>query len=257
MKIILNWLAFIGVITMNALANILPINGLNTGQVSGFYPNAFVPAGFTFSIWGIIYLMLLNYTIAYTYYKLKPIQFEQVNKYLDRINNFYLGTCILNMAWIIAWHYLQIEISVLIMLLFLSTLILLFLKSKTMMSQLTITQRLLLHTPFMVYFGWISVATIANITALLVAYQWNGFGLNEMYWSVIMIFIAFVLGIVMLKNHQNEGFAIVLVWAFFGIQMKQGRMYPVIQSMTTIAIGYLLLMTFISFVKRYKQHKIA
>jgi benzodiazapine receptor len=257
MKIILNWLCFIGVIMVNALANILPINGLNTGQVSSFYPNAFVPAGFTFAIWGIIYLMLLSYTIAFTFYTFKQDQYKKAYAFIEQVNPNFLMTCVLNMAWIFAWHYLQIELSVVIMLFFLSTLIHLFLKSKTTVGSLNTTQRLLLYTPFMVYMGWISVATIANITALFVAYHWSGFGLSEMYWSAIMIFIALLLALVMIKKYQVVSFALVVAWAFWGIHAKQGGTYAFIESITTISIGYLLLMTFISFIKGFKKNKIA
>ena len=257
MKIMFTWVLFIGVIAVNALANILPINGMNTGQVSGFYPNAFVPAGFTFSIWGVIYCMLLSYTIAFTYFTIKRSQYEKVFAFIERINPYFLTTCVLNMAWIIAWHYLQIELSVLIMLLFLITLIQLFLKSRTGIYDLTKTQRLLLDTPFMVYLGWISVATIANSTALLVSYQFNGFGLAPMYWSVIMILIALILSAVMLKKYQVGSFALVVAWAFWGIRARQGSDYPLIQSITTIGIAYLLVMTVITFTKNYNKSKIA
>lgn len=253
MKIIINWLLFISMIAVNAMANILPINGYNTGQVSAFYPNAFVPAGFTFSIWGIIYLMLLNYTIAYTYYKLKPAQFEQVNKYLDRINNFYLGTCILNMAWIIAWHYLQIEISFLIMLLFLYSLIQLFLKSLSLSPALNKTQRFLLLSPFLVYLGWISVATIANATALLVAYNWSAFGIGVAYWSAFMILIAAVLGLVFLKKYNSYEYPMVIAWALWGIHSSQGPIYPFVDSVATVGSFYLLILALILVYKDLKN----
>ena len=183
MKIIITWLLFVGVIAVNALANILPINGYNTGQISAFYPNAFVPAGFTFSIWGVIYLLLLAYTIGYTYYSIQRQAYPKAFRFIEHVNTYFLLTCIFNMAWIVAWHYLQIELSVLIMLLFLSTLIQLFLKTKTMALDLSLTQRFILQTPFIVYLGWISVATIANITALLVAYKWTALNIAPVYWS--------------------------------------------------------------------------
>ena len=257
MKIILTWVLFIGVIAVNALANILPINGMNTGQVSGFYPNAFVPAGFTFSIWGVIYCMLLSYTITFTYYTLKRDLNEKVYAFIERLNPYFLTTCVLNMGWIIAWHYLQIELSVVIMLLFLITLIQLFLKCRTGSIDLTSIQRLLLYTPFMVYLGWISVATIANITALLVSYKFTGFGLIPMYWSAIMILIALLLSLVMVKKYHVVTFALVVAWAFWGIRAKQGQEYPLIQSITTVSVLYLLVMIAITFTKRDSKNKLA
>ena len=250
MKIIITWLLFVGVIAVNALANILPINGYNTGQISAFYPNAFVPAGFTFSIWGVIYLLLLSYTIGFTYYSIKGQQHPKAFIFIERINTYFLLTCIFNMSWIIAWHYLQIELSVLIMLLFLITLIQLFLKSNTIARDLTLTQRFILQTPFIVYLGWISVATIANTTALLVAYKWTALCIAPVYWSASMILIALLLAVLMLKKFKAVPFALVVTWALWGIKASQGSVYPLIQSITTVSVACLFVMIAITLIKR-------
>jgi hypothetical protein len=250
MKVIITWLLFVGVIAVNALANILPINGYNTGQVSAFYPNTFVPAGFTFSIWGVIYLLLFSYTIGFTYYTLKQEQFPKAFAFIERIHIYFLLTCVFNMSWILAWHYLQIELSVLIMLLFLITLIQLFLKSTTMANALTTTQKFILQTPFIVYLGWISVATIANFTALLVAYKWIPLSIAPAYWSAAMILIAILLAVLMLKKFQAIAFALVVAWALWGIKANQGSVYPLIQSITTVSIACLFVMIAITLIKR-------
>jgi hypothetical protein len=247
MKIIGTWVLFLGVIAVNALANILPINGYNTGQISAFYPNAFVPAGFTFSIWGVIYLLLLSYTIGYTYYTLKQEQYPKAFALIERINIYFLLTCVFNMSWIVAWHYLQIELSVVIMLLFLSTLIQLFLKSSTMVHELTTTQKFILQIPFIVYLGWISVATIANITALLVAYKWNGFGMPPVYWSVLMILIAILLAVLMLKKFNAIPFALVVAWALWGIYNAQGPAAPILANLTSVGIKILCIASLLTF----------
>lgn len=257
MKIILNWFCFIGVIAVNALANILPINGLNTGQVSGFYPNAFVPAGFTFSIWGIIYLMLLFYNIAFTFYTIKQAQYKKAYSFIELVNGQFLITCVLNMAWILAWHYLQIELSVLIMLLFLGTLLHLFLKSQPYQSELTRAQIFLLHTPFMVYLGWISVATISNVTALLVAYHWNGLGISPTYWSSLMIIIAVLLAWYMLDRFKTIAFTLVMAWALLGIYKAQGPEAPILATLTVAGIGFLISASLFTYFKRDTKNKIA
>ncbi len=253
MKIIITWLLFVGVIAVNALANILPINGYNTGQISAFYPNAFVPAGFTFSIWGVIYLLLLSYTIGYTYYTIKQQQFPKAFAFIERIHIYFLLTCVFNMAWIVAWHYLQIEISVLIMLLFLSTLIQLFLKSTTMANALTSTQKFILQTPFIVYLGWISVATIANITALLVAYQWTAFGIAPVYWSAAMILIAIILAVLMVKKFKVVEFTLVVAWALWGIYNAQGPAAPILARITAGGIGLLMTASLFTFINNRKD----
>ena len=256
MKIIITWLLFVGVIAVNALANILPINGYNTGQISAFYPNAFVPAGFTFSIWGVIYLLLLSYTIGFTYYTLKRQAYPKSYKFIEQINPYFLWTCVFNMAWIVAWHYLQIELSVVIMLLFLITLIQLFLKSNMMANDLNLTQRFILQTPFIVYLGWISVATIANITALLVAYKWTAFSIAPIYWSALMIFIALLLAVLMLNKFKAVPFALVVAWALWGIYNAQGPAMPLLAKVTAVGIGILITMVLFTCIQQFRESKL-
>jgi hypothetical protein len=257
MKIIITWLLFVGVIAVNALANILPINGYNTGQISAFYPNAFVPAGFTFSIWGVIYLLLLSYTIGYTYFSLKRQAYPKAYRFIEHVNTYFLLTCVFNMAWIVAWHYLQIELSVLIMLLFLSTLIQLFLKTKSMAHDLNLIQRFILQTPFIVYLGWISVATIANITALLVAYKWTALSIAPVYWSAAMILIAIVLAAVMLIKFKAVPFALVVAWALWGIYNAQGPAAPILARLTAIGIGVLVSAVLFRFIQQFRESRVA
>lgn len=257
MKIIITWLLFVGVIAVNALANILPINGYNTGQISAFYPNAFVPAGFTFSIWGVIYLLLLAYTIGLTYYSIQRQQHPKAFMFIERINTYFLLTCVFNMAWIVAWHYLQIELSVLIMLLFLSTLIQLFLKTRTLVLDLSLTQKFILQTPFIVYLGWISVATIANITALLVAYKWTAWSIAPAYWSAAMILIAIVLAVLMLRKFKVVEFALVVAWALWGIYNAQGPAAPILAKLTAGGIGILITAILFSLIYKPRKNKMA
>jgi hypothetical protein len=256
MKIIITWLLFVGVIAVNALANILPINGYNTGQISAFYPNAFVPAGFTFSIWGVIYLLLLSYSIGFTYYTLKQEQYPKAFAFIERINIYFLLTCVFNMSWIVAWHYLQIELSVLIMLLFLITLIQLFLKTITMARDLTLTQRFILQTPFIVYLGWISVATIANTTALLVAYKWTALCIAPVYWSAAMILIAIILAVFMLLKFKAVPFALVVAWALWGIYHAQGLAAPILATLTSGGLGLLIVASLFTFINYNLKTKI-
>jgi len=257
MKIMFTWVLFLGVIAVNALANILPINGYNTGQISAFYPNTFVPAGFTFSIWGVIYLLLLSYTIGYTYYTLKQKRYPKAFALIERINFYFLLTCLFNMAWILAWHYLQIELSVVIMLLFLITLIQLFLKTSTMVHDLTLAQKFILQTPFIVYLGWISVATIANITALLVAYKWTAFSIAPVYWSAAMILIAILLAVLILKKFKTVSFALVVAWALWGIYNAQGPAVPILARLTAVGIGVLISAVLFRFIQQLRESRMA
>jgi uncharacterized membrane-anchored protein YitT (DUF2179 family) len=196
---------------------------------------------------------LFSYSIGYTYYTLKQQQFPKAFAFIERINHYFLWTCVFNMSWILAWHYLQIELSVVIMLLFLITLIQLFLKSTTMANALTTTQKFILQTPFIVYLGWISVATIANITALLVSYKWIALSIAPVYWSAAMILIAILLAVLMLKKFQAIAFALVVAWALWGIYNAQGPAAPILARITAGGIGLLMTASLFTFINNRKD----
>jgi hypothetical protein len=217
---------------VNALANILPINGYNTGQISGFYPNYFVPAGFTFGIWSVIYLLLITYTIAFTYYYPKKERYPAIYSYLDNIHPYYWATCIFNAGWILAWHYLQMFLSVALMLLFLFALIKIFLSGIPFYKTMSRSQRIILHAPFVVYFGWISVATIANITAMLVHLNWGGGGIGGIQWSILLIIIATALAVFISLRYRVISYELVVAWALWGIYKGQGPNDALLEKIT-------------------------
>ena len=226
---ILNWLALLIMLSVNALANILPINGYNTGQVSAFYPNLFVPDGFTFSIWSVIYFLLIGFVVISTkwlWYKADAVPAQLAGK----ISPLFIISCLLNAGWIFTWHYLQVAASVIFMLLFLGTLINIYLQLQQFRTFLSPLEKFFLYTPFVVYLGWISVATIANITALLVQYKYEGSPLSAAGWSITMILIASLLGMIFIWKRSDWAYALVIVWALLGIYRGQGTQTP--------AIGY-------------------
>jgi translocator protein len=224
-----NWLALILMLMVNTLANTLPINGYNTGQVSAFYPNLFVPDGVTFIIWSVIYLLLIGFVVISTKWLWhKPDQ--DPGKLAITISPLFILTCLLNAGWILVWHYLQVFVSVIVMFLFLGMLIYIYLQLQPFRTGLSPVQKLFLYTPFVVYLGWISVATIANFTALLVQLKWTGAPFTEAIWSIIMIIIAFVLGMIFIWKRSERAYALVIAWALLGIYRGQSTQTP--------AIGY-------------------
>jgi hypothetical protein len=217
---LLNVAGFCMVLAVNALANILPINGYNTGQVSGFYPNFFVPAGFTFGIWGIIYFLLIGFVFCSLFAAFGKFN-EAAKAAINKAGPYFLVTCLLNAGWIVAWHYLYLGLSLVIMFAFLVTLILLFISIQRFKNEMPFIYRLWVYHPFLVYLGWISVATIANVTALFVGIGWQGEPFFPQFWSITMILIALVLGIFMVGRLKQPAFGFVLAWAFYGIYAKQ------------------------------------
>jgi hypothetical protein len=246
LQVLRNLSFLFGMIAVNAMANALPINGYNTGQVSAFYPNRFVPAGFTFGIWSIIYSLLIGFVVVSTrwlWYQPDSVQGQLAR----RISPFFIVTCMLNMGWIVAWHYLQVGLSVVIMLGFLFVLIRIYLKLQVWRDMLKPALRLWLYIPFVVYLAWISVATIANITAWLVSHEWTGLGLDPSAWSITMIVIATALGLYFLWKRRETAYALVIAWALFGINSAQSPQYPAIgyaalAGMTALLLSVLLRM---------------
>ena len=216
---ILNALGLAGTLVVNYLANALPLNGKNTGELSDAYPNYFVPAGLTFSIWGIIYLFL----IAFVVYQFVKTDFNKITEhhYLSRISFFFVFNCVANMTWIFLWHYEMVFLALLIMLCILISLIYIYTRLEIGLRTVPTAKKWFVHIPFSIYLGWITVATIANVTALLVDLNWGQFGLPEPIWAVIMIVIATLVGFMVHSDRKDNAYLLVLVWAFLGIFIKR------------------------------------
>lgn len=231
----LNLLLFAVMIVMNYLANALPLNGKTTGQLSDMYPNLFVPAGLTFSIWGAIYLLLLGYCI---------LQFVGADQAAIRsVSWLFAVTCVFNSLWIVAWHYQKLPLSLIIMLCLLVTLILINMR-------ITEADHGLLKAAFGVYLGWICIATIANVTALLVNYNWNGFGISEVAWTVIMIAVGTIIVSLAIMNFRNAFIGLAVIWAFTGIIIKRQADYRQIVIAVAIGIVVVAIVTIMGFVKK-------
>jgi hypothetical protein len=216
---IANIAGFLGMVTVNVLANALPINGKTTGQLSDQYPNLFVPAGITFAVWGLIYLLLA----AFTVYQARDLFAgrEAGLPFLRRIGWWFFASSALNALWIFAWHYERVALSVVIMLLLLGSLIAIYLRLGVGRPVESPEVKALVHVPFSVYLGWITIATVANITAWLVDIGWDRFGLSEAFWTVAMLAVATALTLAVLLTRSDIFYGLVVLWAFAGILIKR------------------------------------
>lgn len=208
---------FLAMVAVNALANILPINGIMTGAVSDAYPNLFAPAGITFAVWGVIYFLLALYTL----YHLGLFQKDKskVNtKLLQKTGILFSVSSLANTAWIFSWHYDDIPLSMLLMGIILICLI--FITHIIKKEQLTTGEKLLVRLPFSVYFGWITVATVANATVLLKSLNFSGFGIPETIWAILILAVAAVIGIAAMVRNRDVAYGLVLLWAYTGILIK-------------------------------------
>ncbi len=244
---IANILGFIFTITLNTLAVTLPIGGRSTGEISDYYPNLFVPAGYAFSIWSLIYSLLLVFIILQSRNLFSKS--KEGPAYVQTIGWWFVISCLANGSWILAWHYLWTALSLLIMIGILVSLI--FIYERLRLAPESVSIPFWIKLPFSVYLGWISVATIANATALLVSWEWNGFGISEISWTVTMLIIGGLLGSLVLWLRRDLAYVLVIVWAFWAIVVKrQGFAVPeesIIISTVYGVLGVFLLLAILRF----------
>ncbi len=207
-------IAVLAVIVVNALANALPINGLTTGEISDSFDVFFVPAGYVFSIWGLIYLAI----IAYALYQALPAQ--RNNPDLSRIGFLFVFSSLANIAWIFLWHYEQFPLTVIAMLALLVSLTAIYLRLDIGRKPVPRQMKWFVHLPFSIYLGWITVATIANFTTLLAYWEWGGWGIAPEIWAAIMLAAGTLVGALVSIKRGDVAYALVLVWAFSGIAIK-------------------------------------
>lgn len=210
----LNILGVVIVIVFNILANALPLNGLNTGEISDRFDVYFVPAGYVFSIWGLIYLGLLGFAA----YQALPSQKE--NPRLRRIGYLFLGSCLANIVWLFLWHYELFPLTLLAMLILLGLLLGIYLNLGVGKEKVPTAERWLVHLPFSIYLGWITVATVANVTALLDFLKWNGWGISEQAWTVIILAAVLIITWAVSLTRKDIAYALVIIWAVTGIAVK-------------------------------------
>ena len=211
-------LALLAVLGVNYLAVALPLNGNTPGDLSDKYPNLFVPAGITFSIWGLIYTWLMVWVVLQVIALYRASLMTKLHNSLQRIGYWFVISCALNIAWLLAWHWEILWLSLLIM----AALFLVLLKiNLAIWPPENRLERNLAHIPFGIYFGWISVALIANASAFLVGVGWDGFGFKEVTWAAIMVSIGIVQAAYVVLHTDNPGYGFAVAWALLGIYLKR------------------------------------
>jgi len=227
----------VATIVVNSLATTLPINGQTTAEISDSFDVFFVPAGYVFSIWGLIYLALVLYAV----YQALPAQAH--NPDLRRIGYLFVLSSLANIAWIFLWHYEVFPLTVVVMLILLGCLIAIYSILDIGRKQVSGGMRWLVHLTFSIYLGWITVATIANVTALLAYWNWSGWGIGPEAWTAIMLAVATTVGGLVSFSRGDIAYAAVLIWAFVGIAVKHGDSSTVSTAawVATVATAVLLI----------------
>ncbi len=255
-----NIIVVIFTIIINGLANILPIGGKYTGELSDNIPNLFVPAGITFSIWGIIYVLIILFAIylAKDFFKKE----KTTKPFLEKISYFFILANLANIIWIFLWHYEQILLSLLAMILLFVSLLVIYLKLKIGIEKVSVKDKLFIHVPISIYIGWITVATIANVTAVLVTIGWDGFGINEEIWTILVLIIVIIITILIITTRKDYAYSAVIIWALLGIYLKRIVDDPIYGVQTqiaytaAIAIVIILIIVAVSAFLQYSKSKI-
>jgi benzodiazapine receptor len=207
--------AFILTIVVNGLANTAVLNGKTTGEISDAYPTLVTPAGYVFSIWGLIYALLAAFVVfqALPSQKQKPFQ--------NQIGVLFILSSVFNVVWLFLWQYEYITLSVILMFALLATLIAIYLRLNIGRQSVSTRERLAVHLPFSVYLGWITIATIANVAAALVSIGWDGFGLSAETWAVAIIIVALIITLSVVFIRRDVAYSLVVIWALAGIAVEQ------------------------------------
>ncbi|MGL5207422.1 MAG: tryptophan-rich sensory protein [Acidaminococcaceae bacterium] len=239
--------SFFLMIITNILANLLPINGLTTGQVSNFYPNLFTPAAFAFSIWGLIYMLLAGYVFyQLSLFKVKKNVAEEA--FSDKIRHAFIISSFANSLWIVAWHYLQIMLSMLfITVMFICLGYIFFTLNKYNFS---FDKRIFVKIPFSIYFAWVTVALIANFVVVAVSRQWEFFVAAESNWTILLLLLGLGFASFVIYTYKDAAYCTVIIWAYSGILIKHisadgfNSRYPLI---IDTVIGSLVLLSLLFF----------
>jgi hypothetical protein len=218
--------AFLGALVVNVLANRLPLGGRSTGELSALYPNLFVPAGVTFSIWGLIYLLVAAWTVA---------QFLPSRADLGRtLAPAFALSSGLNAAWLFAWHGTRVGLSVGIMLGLLAVLI----RINVLLRDANPPAPVLPRLAFGIYLGWVLVATLVNVTAFLVSVGWEGGGIPATAWAALLVLVGAAVAVVTLRRLRTSLPAVAVVWAFGGIALNRWDDVPLV---AWTAVGMMVL----------------
>ncbi|CAD2079588.1 TspO/MBR family protein [Phocicoccus pinnipedialis] len=246
--ITLNLVFFFAMLGINYLGSTGFFNGMGQKDVSDKYTTLLTPAGFAFSIWGVIYTLILI-SLIYFFVKRKEIMISQL---INEISPLFILSCILNMGWIIAFSYEKVGLSTLFILGMVVVILLIVEKIYKSREEIPYT---LTGIAFTLYGAWVFIASILNVAIFLVQQNWGGFGIPDSVWAMIMIIVAIVLTLSYLLLYKNAVFPISLAWAFWGIYNSyssgsiKSSMDEVIQTMLLIGIGIFIVAIIITFIK--------
>jgi benzodiazapine receptor len=218
---LLKWIDIIGfalTVLVNSLAGGTTIlGGKLTAEISDANPTLITPAGYVFSIWGVIYILLGIFAVF------QALPSQRGKDYHEKIGWLFVLSCLLNIAWLFLWQYEYLSLSVVLMFLLLATLIAIYLRLNIGKSAVPLREKLAVHTPFSVYLGWITIASIANVAVTLTSVGWDRFGISQETWAAFIIIVALLITLVVIATRKDVAYGLVIIWALVGIAVKQSE----------------------------------
>jgi hypothetical protein len=229
---IFNVLALIVVLIVNYLANAWPINGIKTNVISDRYANEFAPAGITFSIWAVIYSLILG-LMVWQFIGRNHLKVSAIKSF----SIWFMMNCVLNACWLFSWHYEAFVISLMLMLGILFTLVKLNQIEHTEISPYT-PSKWLIQSAFGIYLGWICIATIANFTVFFVSIHFGKWGLSDTFWAGGVIGIGSITAALLVLRFKNIYIGLAVIWALIGIIIKQNQLHGQFTAISWAAVTY-------------------
>jgi hypothetical protein len=242
-----NIVAFLVTVLVNALANTSMLNGKTTGEISDLYPTLVTPAGYVFAIWGLIYILLLLFVV----FQALPSQKEKA--FQKEVGVLFVLSNVFNVVWLFLWQYGYITLSVLPMFALLAALIMTYSRLDIGRSSVSLKEKLSVHLPFSVYLGWITIASIADVAASLVSISWDGLGLNNVTWAILVIVIALIITLLVIFTRRDIAYGLVLVWALVGIAVKQSGNQSIATTTEISAIIIAIALALSILISRFKR----
>jgi len=245
-----NILAFIVVVIVNAVAGgTSTIGGRNTAQVSNAYPTLITPAGYVFSIWGIIYFLLGVFVV----YQALPSQ--QGKSFQSKIGWLFVLISSVNVVWLFLWQFEFLIFSVFVMFLLLASLIGIYVRVGIGKIDAPAREKLAVHVPFSVYLGWITVASIANVATTLVSLNWGGFGLSAQTWATLIVILVLIITTLVIVTRRDIAYTLVIIWALVGIGINQSSNQAVFYLTEISALIVAVLLVAWIFVARLRKNR--
>lgn len=242
-----NGIALVSTIIINYLSNTGAINNTTIGEVSKGLDSLFTPAGYAFAIWGFIYLLLIGFIV----YQGRSL-FVQIrdDDFVLKIGWWFVISCLANSTWVFLWIYGYTGLSCLFIFLLLFSLLKIVMNNAMELWDAPLSVIAFLWWPFVFYSGWVTVASIANVSAYLTKIGWDGFGMSDEAWTIFMILVALIINVVVTWTRNMREFALVGAWALIAIAYTN---YEPHTNIAYVAAGAALVLIVSSLVHGYQN----